>query len=335
MRNWYNVKAQADTAVEVSIYDEIGGWGVTAKDFIDSIRPHKGKVLNLSINSPGGDVFAGIAIYNALRMHGADVNVRIMGVAASAASLIAMAGTTITMPENTFLMVHNPWTFAMGNADELRDMADVLDKISSSLVGTYVARTGKSEDEIKQMLADETWLTATEAVEAGFADEVEAILKVAALFDLDRLPENIRTAISPVAEVVPEVIPEPASREPTVTLAARIVSAAEARGLSEFVAAWVLDSTIETVEQLEPRLDAAEQIVATCGFAKRPELAAGYITANAALRDVRIALCDMRAQADEQSVIDTAPRSKTAALLQSKTEFGYRDAYRTLNTKKG
>jgi len=330
MRNWYNVKAQADTAVEVSIYDEIGAWGVTAKDFIDSLRPHKGKVLNLSINSPGGDVFAGIAIYNALRMHGADVNVRIMGVAASAASLIAMAGTTITMPENTFLMVHNPWTFAMGNADELRDMADVLDKISASLVGTYVARTGKSEDEIKQMLADETWLTAAEAVEAGFADEVEAIFKVAAMFDLDRLPENIRASITPVAE--PE--PEPA-REPTVTLAAKIISAAEARGLSEFVSAWVLDASIETVEQLEPRLEAAEQIIATCGYAKRPELAAGYIAKNAALRDVRVALCDMRAQADEQSVIDTAPRSKTAALLQSKTEFGYRDAYRTLNTKKG
>jgi len=212
----------------------------------------------------------------------------------------------------------------------LRDMADVLDKISASLVGTYVARTGKSEDEIKQMLADETWLTAAEAVEAGFADEVEAILKVAAMFDLDRLPENIRASITPVAE--PE--PEPA-REPTVTLAAKIISAAEARGLSEFVSAWVLDASIETVEQLEPRLEAAEQIIATCGYAKRPELAAGYIAKNAALRDVRVALCDMRAQADEQSVIDTAPRSKTAALLQSKTEFGYRDAYRTLNTKKG
>lgn len=326
MRNWFNVKAQADIGVEVSIYDEIGGWGVTAKEFIDSIKPFKGKPMALAINSPGGDVFAGIAIYNALRMHGADVTVTVMGVAASAASVIAMAGTKIVMPENTFLMIHNPWTFAMGNADELRDMADVLDKIGSSLVSTYVARTGKSEDDIKAMLADETWLTAAEAVEAGFADEVQANLKVAAKFELDRLPDNVRAALAfepaPTATVVP---PRAAA------LAEQIKAAADQRGLGDFADAWVLDPAIESIDALLPRLVAADEIVSACGYANQQALAVGFIKANASVKDVRTKLFAMAAEADESTVIDTAPKGTVVEPTQpAKATISYRSVYANL-----
>ncbi len=151
-KSWYSVKALAkDTAAEISIYDEIGMWGVTAKDFISDLKKVEAKELTLFINSPGGSVFDGLAIYNSLRQHPANVTVKVMGVAASAASFIAMAGDRIVMPENAFLMVHNPMGAVFGNADEMRDWADTLDKIAASLVGIYVARTGKDEKEIKEL----------------------------------------------------------------------------------------------------------------------------------------------------------------------------------------
>ncbi|MBN8494930.1 MAG: Clp protease ClpP, partial [Burkholderiales bacterium] len=146
MKNWFEIKARADDTAEVSIFDEIGAYGVSAKEFIDALKAHAGKKVTLSINSPGGSVFDALAMYNALRAHGAEITAKVMGVAASAASIIFMAGDKRVMPENAFLMIHNPLTFAYGNADELRDMAEVLDKIAASLVGIYVTRSGKSED---------------------------------------------------------------------------------------------------------------------------------------------------------------------------------------------
>lgn len=103
------VAATADQPSVLSIYDEIGFWGVQAKDFISDLAKVSSKVLNVEINSPGGDVFAGLAIYNALKGSGKEIVVKVMGVAASAASLIAMAGDKIIMPKNTFMMIHNPW----------------------------------------------------------------------------------------------------------------------------------------------------------------------------------------------------------------------------------
>lgn len=192
MKTWFNVVAKADNEVEISIFDEIGAWGVNAKDFIAALKPHKGKNLTCLINSPGGSVFDALAMYNVLRANGGTVTTKVLGVAASAASLVAMAGDKIIMPENTFMMIHNPWAFAAGNAEELRDFADTLDTIGSSLTKTYVARTGLPEEEVKALLDNETWLTAEEALAKGFATEIEASLKIAASYDVDRFPDNIK-----------------------------------------------------------------------------------------------------------------------------------------------
>ena len=135
MRTWYSMQAAANapTTAEISIFDEIGMWGVTAKQFISDLKALGDvKDITLSLNSPGGSVFDGLAIYNALRSSGANVTVKVMGIAASIASVIAMAGKKIVMPENTFMMVHNPWSFAIGNANDMREMADVLDKLGDS-----------------------------------------------------------------------------------------------------------------------------------------------------------------------------------------------------------
>ena len=130
--------------------------------------------INLHINSPGGSVFDGIAIYQMLVQHKAKINVYIDGLAASIASVIAMAGDNIYIPKNAMLMVHNPWTMAVGNASELRKQADDLDKIGQSMQESYLSKTSSKLDQetLQKLLDDETWLSADEAVTYGFADEV-------------------------------------------------------------------------------------------------------------------------------------------------------------------
>ena len=198
MKTWYKFQAAAaeGKSQTVSIHDDIGGWGVSAKMFLDELRKVTTPEVNVEINSPGGDVFAGLAIYNGLRNSGKKVNVKVLGIAASAASLVAMAGDTIEMPENTFMMIHNPWTFAAGDAEDLREQADLLDKIGDSLTSTYARRTGKSAEEIQTLLAAETWFTAQEAVDAGFATAVTPAFAAQASFDVDRLPENVRSVFA-------------------------------------------------------------------------------------------------------------------------------------------
>jgi ATP-dependent Clp endopeptidase proteolytic subunit ClpP len=128
--------------------------------------------INLHINSPGGDVFDGIAIFNALKHHGASITVHIDGLAASMASVIAMVGNPVIMPENTMMMIHKPWGFAGGDANDMRDYAELLDKVESVLIPAYAEKTGKSPDEIAAMLEDETWMDGKECVAMGFADQV-------------------------------------------------------------------------------------------------------------------------------------------------------------------
>lgn len=165
-----SAKSQAET--EINLYGEIGFWGVTAQDFRATLSQVDTPKLILNINSPGGDVFDGIAIYNDLLAHSSSVVVRVTGVAASAASLIAMAGDTIEIAENAFFMIHNAWSVAVGDARVMTSKAKLLSKIDGELADTYAARTGGDLEDIKQQMNDETWLSGDEAVEQGFADTV-------------------------------------------------------------------------------------------------------------------------------------------------------------------
>ena len=145
-----------------------------ASDFRKALKGVKN--VTVHINSPGGDVIAGAEIYSALREHSLNgegsVTVIVTGIAASAASIIAMAGDRILMHPVAYMMIHNPWTVAMGDAKELRKAAKVLDVIAEGLVSTYQARTGKDKEELEKMLATETWMSAATCVEEGFADEI-------------------------------------------------------------------------------------------------------------------------------------------------------------------
>lgn len=180
-RKWFNFVAKDDEAT-LYIYDEISSWwGVGANEFVSALNDVKEKTLNIHINSPGGSVFEGFAIYAAVVAFAdkkkATVNVVIDGWAASIASVIAMAGDHIKIGEHAALMIHKPWSYAIGDAEDMREEAEVLDLLEDSIIDIYQSRTNGDRDEIKQWVADETWFRGNEAVDAGFADEVIPLKK--------------------------------------------------------------------------------------------------------------------------------------------------------------
>lgn len=170
------VRAASDDAdATISILDVIGedpwsGGGTTAKRISAALRAIGAREVTVNINSPGGDLFEGIAIYNLLRAHEKKVTVRVMGIAASAASIIAMAGDQIEMARASFMMIHNAWTIAMGDRHYMHDVGDWLEPFDDALAGVYEARTGTGKTEIVAMMDKETWLSAGQAIDMGFAD---------------------------------------------------------------------------------------------------------------------------------------------------------------------
>jgi ATP-dependent protease ClpP protease subunit len=202
MRNWYKFIAKTKEAAELLIYEQIGkdwwsGEGVGAKQFAEDLKA-LGEIteLDVRLNSPGGDVFDGNAIYNILRQHKAKKTVFIDGIAASIASVIAMAGDRILIPENAMIMIHDPSSLAWGNADDMRKMGETLDKIKTGMVAAYTRKTKRSEAEVGRWMSEETWFTADEAKQYGFADELLEPVQMAASFDLAKLRfKHVPTAL--------------------------------------------------------------------------------------------------------------------------------------------
>lgn len=169
------IRAAAETA-EILLYDEIGFWGITAADFARELAAVKAPRILLRINSPGGDVFDGLAIYNSLlqhaQSHNATIETQIDGLAASAASFVALAGSRVTMAKNAFYMIHNAWGLVIGNKADMRSMADLLQQVDDQIAAIYAARAAKTAAEIAALMDDETWFNAEAAKEAGFVDEI-------------------------------------------------------------------------------------------------------------------------------------------------------------------
>jgi ATP-dependent Clp protease protease subunit len=168
----FSVRALANGTAEINLYDEIGFWGVTAKQFRAALDGIDANTIILNVNSPGGDVFDGIAMYNDLLAHKASVVVRVTGLAASAASVVAMAGDEVHIAENAFFMIHNAWSIAIGDTREMTARAKLLKKIDGELADVYASVTGGDVADIAGQMDDETWLTSDEAIEQGFADKV-------------------------------------------------------------------------------------------------------------------------------------------------------------------
>ena len=301
MKNWYTIRARG-TGAEVLIYDEIGAYGVSAKGFLAELGAlPNGVPIDLRLNSPGGSVFDAVAIYNALQRHDGTITVWIDGVAASAASYVAMAGDEIVMPANAFLMIHDPSGLVMGTAADMREMADTMDKIAGGMVRGYAARSGRTEEEIAALMAAETWFDAEAALEAGLATRMIEPVRIAASFDVARFrnaPPALAEAIAapasesdqddnktgedaigdeaPAVPVEPEPEPgTPACPEPVVT----------------------------GIDPTAIRRDAiahARAVVDLCRLAGQPQSAGRFLEVDASLDAVRSSLLAARAEAEAQ-----------------------------------
>lgn len=190
------VAAANEAPAEILLYDEIGMWGTSASDFAQALSRAGDGPLTLRINSPGGDVFDGYAIYNMLRARTAPVNVVVDGIAASAASFIAMAGTTISMGEPSMLMIHNCWGMCIGDRNDMLDMAATQEKIDGQIAAIYAAKAGKPVADMAAVMNAETWYTSTEAKDAGLCDVIATAPKPKAA-----------VAIKPQAAVAAPVVP--------------------------------------------------------------------------------------------------------------------------------
>ena len=333
MAKWYDIKAAAngDGPLEavVFIYDEIGYWGTTAKDFADELKA-LGAVskITVRINSGGGEVFAGIAIHNLLKSHPATVTVIIDGIAASIASVIAMAGDTVEMPANAMMMIHNPSWWASGTADEMREAADVLDQIKKSLVAAYRGKTNLDDARVSELMTASSWLTASEAKDLGFCDEVTGAVEATNLAKADpsrwaKIPEAITAKLHPAAPTVPPPPPvdnletpmpndgnkptpqtPPTDQKPAAP--AEIAALCQKAGFPELTAGLLTGTP--TAEQVNARIEDAKQVKDACARFRRPDMARNLIAAVANGMSVETACAianDAAAERDESIITDT------------------------------
>jgi len=276
---WYDIKAlaaapdAASRSAEIYIYGNIGDrWdenGVVAADLVRELAAIDVDTITLRINSFGGSVPDGLAIFNALKRHKASIDVQVDGVAISCAGYIAMAGDTLTMAENAMLMIHAPWGIAVGNSAELRDQADMLDKYAAAMATSYAAKSGKTINEALALLTDgkDHWFTAAEAHAEGFADHVGPAVAVAASlarsYDLSRFITPPAAAGSTQEKVMPEVTPAATptapqqpfarSKEMNDQILAMFKPFASYDGVSAMQTAILADPAI-TVEQAQSRV---------------------------------------------------------------------------------
>jgi ATP-dependent Clp protease, protease subunit len=200
----FRIRAAGKKKIEIYLYDTIGeDWwgGISAKAFAAELKSAGANVdkIVLRVNSAGGDVFDGLAIYNELVRHPARVEADIDGMAASIASIVVMAAEEIRIADNAMMMIHDPWTGAVGSAQDLRDKAALLDQVGGNLVRTYAARTGRKEEQLKDWMAAETWFDARQAVDQGFATRITEPQRAAASSRVDvpwfrHVPHAVRRA---------------------------------------------------------------------------------------------------------------------------------------------
>ena len=212
--SWYNIQNKGENVLNIDINDEIGGWGITSRDFIDYVQNSGKTKINLVIDSPGGSVFDAFAIYDFLTTSKKyKVSVHVRGLAASAASVLALAGDTLpTMTENSFIMIHNPYLTKMDmdfytaeklekKAEEMINEAELLKVITDKIANIYVSKTGADKEEILMMMEKETWIDSNKALEMGFVSSVTESVKIAAKLDGSKM-ENLGIKAAPKQFVI-------------------------------------------------------------------------------------------------------------------------------------
>lgn len=351
-RQWFEIKAKAgDETAELFIYGNIGeSWwddsAVSAKDFIDELRalPESVTKVDLHVNSLGGSCADAAAIANALRAWGAAKTGRTVtsfvdGVAASAASVVIMAGSVIKIADNAVVMIHNPWTWVVGNAAEMRKMADALDKIRDSIVASYKWHSELSDDELVALMDAETWMSADEAIENGFATEKVEGLKAAASLSRDgvlgklNVPEKFKALVDAL------VVPPANSERPTAAPAAdvlRLCREGEVLDLAEGLigaGATLADVEARIASERQTRAAAKEratQITSICSLAKCPELAAGLIASAMTIDAVKAHVTVITAKLDRVEIESNIAPASTKEV----TDKGWKTAFARVNAHK-
>lgn len=315
--HWYSITAAApegDTdakVIEVYVYGEIGAWGITANQFIQDLKAVDDGVSSVVVafNTNGGDLFEGLAIHNALKRLGERCTGRVDALAASAGSVAVCGAHRVVMASNAMLMIHNPYTWAGGDADELRRVADVLDQAFEVIIAAYKAKAPDiDEDELRRLVNAETWLSASEALALGLADEVGDGVKVqaclgqgAAMARYRNTPQALLDQLKaskeePAEPVVQEPEAEPAVPTPTASdstaLALLITKACTQAGISNLIEPLIASTKLADEATVQAALTRAKAVRDLCVAARLPEMTGEYVQAGLDATAVRARLFD-------------------------------------------
>jgi len=333
MKNWFKMEVATDaTVADIYLYDAIGGWledeyakwgydtGTTAKTFLDELAklPASVKSIRLHINSPGGDVFSAAAMANALREQsakGRSVEAFVEGISASAATVVMMGADVITIADNALVMVHHPWSFAVGNAKDFRKTAEELDKLTNTIVSAYQWHSALDEAALIALMDAETYMEADEAIANGFATAKVEGLKAAALFPRQALalvPEQFRDRVKAFMELdAPAAPPVPETPKAPSAAALDVIRACAAAGCSDMAEELVsggltmaeATAKIATVQQARAaEASRVSEIRALCDRVKLPARAEFYIRNNVSATEVRGDLVTVTAIADQSTI---------------------------------
>lgn len=311
--HWYSIRAVGEgeqKAIEIYVYGEIGYWGITSGDFIRDLKSQDDGVTPVMVffDSIGGDLFDGIAIHNTLNALGERCTARIVGACFSAASVAACGAHRLEMADNALFMIHNPWTFMAGGSDELRKMADMMDKALDGIVVSYQRRPLTIEEaELRRLINEETWLTPAEAKALGFVDEVlegslPQVSNCAHGKILNRYRNTPQAALDLVssqpAEPEPEPAPEPEPEpepEPVpdlVALAAQLTTECQAAGLANVAHVLINASGLKSAEAVQASVKNAIAVRDICVVAKMPSEAEQFIKDGLSVEQARAKLFD-------------------------------------------
>lgn len=308
-KTWYALQASGEAServIEVFVYGEIGTWGITANQFVQDLRAMDDGVSPViaAFNSIGGDLFDGLAMHNALSRLGERCTGRIDALAASAASVAVCGAHRVVIASNAMLMIHNPWTYAAGDAEDFRKVADVLDQTMEAIIAAYKAKAPDIDEvELRRLVAAETWLTAQEAVALGLADEVGDGVKVkaclgqgAVLQRYQHAPAELLAQLDAPEEPDPDIEPEDTPPTPPVVdstkLALMITQRCAEAGISNLVAPLLSSTKLESEEIVQAGLTRAKAVNDLCVAARLPEFSAEYVAAGLDAAAVRARLFD-------------------------------------------
>jgi len=307
-KSWYTFQASGEAEqrnIEIFVYGEIGAWGVTANQFVQDLRAMDDGVspVIVAFNSIGGDLFDGLAIHNALSRLGERCTGRIDALAASAASVAVCGAHRVVIAANAMLMIHNPYTFTGGDAEDFRRVADVLDQTLEAIIAAYKAKAPDiDEAELRRMVNAETWLTANEALALGLADEVGDGLKVSAclgqgsvLQRFQHAPPELLAQLDEEPDVEPtepDIQPDPAPVLDAAGLALLVTKSCGAAGISNLVEPLLATTKLESEAVVTAALTRAKALHGLCVAARLPELTGEFIAAGLDEAAVRARLFD-------------------------------------------